>query len=231
MKKLNAAIIMCAGFGKRLKPLTNKVPKPLLKIDNKSLLENTIELLFKLNINKIFLNSHHLSQQIKKFILEKKLSKKIKVFEEKRKILDTGGGILNIIKSSKDKNYLVLNPDTIWNKKYLSEIERMKNLYFSKKAVNILLVVKKNKSFDKRLIGDFSMKKNILTYDAKKEYIFTGCQIINRDIFSNIKKKIFPISLIWNKLLMDKNLYGYESKIKFKHVTDIKIYKKLISKK
>ena len=54
MKKLNTAIIMCAGFGKRLKPLTNKVPKPLLKIDNKSLLENTIELLFRLNINKIY---------------------------------------------------------------------------------------------------------------------------------------------------------------------------------
>ena len=74
------------------------------------------------------------------------------------------------------------------------------------------------------------MKKNILTYNSKKEYIFTGCQIINRDIFSNIKKKIFPISLIWNKLLTDKNLYGYESKINFKHVTDIKIYKKLIIK-
>ena len=74
------------------------------------------------------------------------------------------------------------------------------------------------------------MKKNILTYSSKKEYIFTGCQIINRDLFINIKKKIFPISLIWNKLLMDKNLYGYESKINFKHVTDIKIYKKLIIK-
>ena len=230
MKKLNTAIIMCAGFGKRLKPLTNKVPKPLLKIDNKSLLENTIELLFRLNINKIFLNSHHLSQQIKRYILEKKLSKKIKVFEEKRKILNTGGGILNIVKSSNDKNYLVLNPDTIWTKKHSIEIIKMKNLYFSKKASNMLLVVKKKRSFDKRLSGDFSMKKNILTYSSKKEYIFTGCQIINRDLFINIKKKIFPISLIWNKLLTDKNLYGYESKINFKHVTDIKIYKKLIIK-
>ena len=221
---------MCAGFGKRLKPLTNKVPKPLLKIGNKSLLENTIELLFKLNINKIFLNSHHLSQQIKRFIIEKKLSKKIKVFEEKKKILNTGGGILNIVKSSNDKNFLVLNPDTIWTKKHSIEIIKMKNLYFSKKASNMLLVVKKKRSFDERLSGDFSMKKNILTYNSKKEYIFTGCQIINRDLFSNIKKKIFPISLIWNKLLMDKNLYGYESKINFKHVTDIKIYKKLIIK-
>ena len=221
---------MCAGFGKRLKPITNKVPKPLLKIDNRSLLENTIELLSKLNINKIFLNSHHLSQQINRFILEKKLSKKVKVFEEKGKILNTGGGILNIIKSSKDKNYLVLNPDTIWTKKHLIEIIRMKNLYFSKEASNMLLVVKKKRSFDKRLGGDFSMKKNILTYSSRKEYIFTGCQIINRDLFSNIKKKIFPISLIWNKLLIGKNLYGYESKIKFKHITDIKIYKKLITK-
>ena len=74
------------------------------------------------------------------------------------------------------------------------------------------------------------MKKIILTYNSKKEYIFTGCQIINRDLFSHIKKKVFPISLIWNKLLTDKNLYGYESKIKFNHITDIKIYKKLITK-
>ncbi len=230
MKKLKTAIIMCAGFGKRLKPFTNRVPKPLLKIDNKSLLENTVELLFKLNVNKIFLNSHHLSQKIKKFVVEKKLSKKIKVFEEKKKILNTGGGILNIIKSSRDKDYLILNPDTIWTKKHLTEIIKMKNLYFSKKALNILLVVKKKRSFDKRLNGDFSMKKNILTRNLRKEYIFTGCQIINRSLFSNQKKKIFPISLIWNKLVMDKNLYGYESKTKFKHITDIKIYKKLVRK-
>ena len=230
MRKLKTAIIMCAGFGKRLKPLTNKVPKPLLKIDNKSLLENTIDLLFKLKIKKILLNSHHLSQQIKQFVLEKKLSKKIKVFEEKRKILNTGGGISNIINSSKDKDYLILNPDTIWTKNHLTEIIKMKNLYFSKKALNMLLVVKKKKSFDQRLNGDFSMKKNILKYNSRKEYIFTGCQIINRNLFSNLKKKIFPISMIWDELLTSKSLYGYESKIKFKHITDIKIYKKLTSK-
>ncbi len=74
------------------------------------------------------------------------------------------------------------------------------------------------------------MKRNILTRNLRKEYIFTGCQIINRSLFSNQKKKIFPISLIWNKLVMDKNLYGYESKTKFKHITDIKIYKKLVRK-
>ena len=72
--------------------------------------------------------------------------------------------------------------------------------------------------------------KKLTKYNSRKEYIFTGCQIINRNLFCNQKKKIFPISLIWDKLLMDKSLYGYESKTKFKHITNIKIYKKLISK-
>ena len=73
------------------------------------------------------------------------------------------------------------------------------------------------------------MKKNILTYNSKKEYIFTGCQIINRDLFINIKKK-FSYFINLEQIVNDKNLYGYESKINFKHVTDIKIYKKLIIK-
>ena len=175
MRKLKTAIIMCAGFGKRLKPLTNKVPKPLLEIDNKSLLENTIDLLFKLKIKKILLNSHHLSQQIKQFVLKKKLSKKIKVFEEKRKILNTGGGISNIINSSKDKDYLILNPDTIWTKNHLTEIIKMKNLYFSKKALNMLLVVKKKKSFDQRLtdleaITNEKIPENSVAIETAREH-------------------------------------------------------------
>ena len=77
MKRIKTAIILCAGFGRRLRPLTNKVPKPLLKVGRISLLENTIKLLNGLNVNQIFLNSHHLNKQIKRFILKKKFSKKI----------------------------------------------------------------------------------------------------------------------------------------------------------
>ena len=107
----------------------------------------------------------------------------------------------------------------------------MENFYFKNKIDNLLMVVNKVKSFDKRFKGDFELDINNLTKDKKSNnYIFTGCQIINRNLFSNLKKKIFPISMIWDKLIIDKCLHGYESKIKFKHITDIKIYKKLTSK-
>ena len=229
MRKLNTAIIMCAGFGKRLKPLTNKVPKPLLKIDNKSLLENTIDLLFKLKIKKILLNSHHLSQQIKQFVLEKKLSKKIKVFEEKRKILNTGGGISNIINSSRVKDYLILNPDTIWNLNYVNEIKAMEQVYFKSNTKNILMVVRKEKSFDKRFKGDFILVENILFKEENNNFIFTGIQIINKDVFNDVTKKYFSINEIWDNNIKNKKLFGFESQKDFIHLTDIEIYRKLIN--
>ena len=229
MRKLKTAIIMCAGFGKRLKPLTNKVPKPLLKIDDKSLLENTLDLLFKLKVKKILLNSHHLSQQIKQFVLKKKLSKKITVFEEKRKILNTGGGISNIINSTRVKDYLILNPDTIWNLNYVNEIKAMEQVYFKSNTKNILMVVRKEKSFDKRFKGDFILVENILFKEENNNFIFTGIQIINKDVFNHVTKKYFSINEIWDNNIKNKKLFGFESQKDFIHLTDIEIYRKLIN--
>ena len=72
MKKLNTAFILCAGFGKRVNPLTLKIPKPLLKVNDLTLLENTINLIKNLQIKQIKLNTFYLKDQIKNFIKKKK---------------------------------------------------------------------------------------------------------------------------------------------------------------
>ena len=69
--KINTAIILCAGYGKRLNPLTFKTPKPLLKLNDKTVLENCINLIIKLKIKKIFLNTFYLSDQIFDFVEKK----------------------------------------------------------------------------------------------------------------------------------------------------------------
>ena len=71
---INTALILCAGFGKRLNPLTLKTPKPLLKVNDITLLENTINIVIKLGIKKIKLNTYYLQDQIKDFV-EKKILK------------------------------------------------------------------------------------------------------------------------------------------------------------
>ena len=146
---IDTALILCAGYGKRLNPLTLKTPKPLLKINNITLLENTIKLIKNLEIQKIIINTFYLQEEIKKFIKEKKFGIEIEVISDGNEILDTGGGILNMIKSTNEQDFLVFNPDTVWNLNYLNLINKMKNFYFSKNKETILLVAEKNLSFDK----------------------------------------------------------------------------------
>ena len=130
---INTALILCAGYGKRLNPLTLKTPKPLLKLNDFTLLENTINLIIKLNIKKIKLNTYYLQDQIKEFVEKKNFKTEIEIISDGEKILDTGGGILNMIQSSDEDNFIVFNPDTVWNLDYLKIIKDMEGFYFSKK--------------------------------------------------------------------------------------------------
>ena len=229
MKKINTALILCAGFGKRLKPISLKIPKPLIKINNITLLDNTLNLIEKLEVKNIKINAFHLQEQIVNFISDHRLKNNIEIVNDGIEFpLDTGGGILNMIHTSNEENFIIFNPDTLWKIDSENCIKEMENFYFSKKIQNILMVVNKDLSFDKNLRGDFNLLDNQLNKKKLNQYIFTGCQIINKKVFASIKNKSFSILQIWNDLIKENKLYGYESKNKFYHVTDLEIYNKLL---
>ena len=195
--KINTALILCAGFGRRLNPITLETPKPLLKIYNLTLLEHCINLIKLIGIKKILINSYYLKEQINEFIKKHKFEIEIEIVEDGKEILDTGGGILNLISKSDEEDFLIFNPDTIWNKNYVIEIDNMINFYSKSKFKNLLLVVN------------------------------TGCQILNKSIFKNEKISNFSISKIWFGLIKDSLLGGYESKLNFYHTTNLEIFNKL----
>ena len=225
--KINTALILCAGFGKRLNPITLNTPKPLLEIKDISMLERCINLIAKLGIEKILINTFYLRNQFSAFLNSKNFNIDIKIIEDGEYILDTGGGVQNMIKDSNEKDFIIFNPDTIWSNDYKDEILKMEKMYFSEKLENILLLANKKLSFDKKLKGDFNFKNNLINKEAEKEFIYIGCQIINKKLF--VKKKIenFSILEIWNNLLDQKKLFGYESQQEFYHLTDLDIFKKL----
>ena len=225
--KIKTAIILCAGFGKRLNPITLKTPKPLITINDITLLQNTINLLEKLNIQNIKINTYYLQDQIVDFVLKNKIKSKIEIIKDGDKILDTGGGIFNLIKSSNEDDFIIFNPDTVWNSNYVEVIKNMINFYYNKNLNNLLMVVNKNKSFDERFKGDFELKENKLLKQEQNNFIYTGCQIINKNIFKNIKDISFSILNIWNQQIKKEMLFGYESNENFVHITDLEIYKRL----
>ena len=226
--KINTALILCAGYGKRLNPLTLEEPKPLLKINEITLLEKCINLIQSLRIKKVIVNTFYLKEQIENFIRLKSFDLDIKIIDYGKKILNTGGGILNMMNSSNESDFLTLNPDTVWNKNYTETIQSMEKFYFSNQIKNILLLVNKNLSFDKKLKGDFNLLENVIKKDSQNNLIYTGCQIINKDLFSSHLVSDFSISEIWNRLISKNKLYGYVSLESFYHLTNLEVYKELL---
>ena len=229
--KINTALILCAGHGKRLNPLTLKEPKPLLKFNEITLLENCINLIESLNIKNVIINTFYLKDKIKNFLETKKFKLDIQIINDGENILNTGGGILNMMRSSNAANFLTFNPDTLWNNNYIKHIQKMEKFYFLNQVENILLLVNKNLSFDKKLKGDFKLIKNKIQKDSQNDLIYTGCQIINKGLFEDYSVNNFSISEIWNKLIYKNELYGFESSENFYHLTNLEVYEELLKNK
>jgi len=225
--KINTAFILSAGYGKRLNPITLDTPKPLLEINNVTMLENCIQLIKSLGIKKILINTFYLKDHFPKFLKDKNFDIDIEIVEDGKEILDTGGGVLNLIKRSNEDNFIVFNPDTVWTKEYVVEINKMEEFYFNQNLKNILLLVNKNLSFDKNLTGDFSLENHLISMELEKNYIYTGCQILIKKLFTSETFKKFSISKIWYELINTRDLFGFESKQNFYHLTNLEIFKKL----
>ena len=230
---IKKAMILAAGFGKRIHPLTLKHPKPLLKIGKETLLSNTLKFLKLFGIKQAVINVHYLEEQIVNYISRNKFDLTVTVVKEKDKILDTGGGVLNAIQHFSNLPFLIINPDTIWNLHYLKELKLMEKSFFeNKKNKCSLLVVNKKKSFDQSFKGDFNLENNLISRKNRDDlnYIYTGLQVIKPEVFSDLDARVFSINRIWDKLIETNELHGIESNIDFLHVSTLDIYKSLLEK-
>ena len=225
--KIKYGMILAAGLGKRMQPITLKTPKPLIQISNKSLLDRAVELLINHGVEEIAINLHYLADQIKDFINKKQYKAKIIISHEQDQLLETGGGILEATKSFKEP-FVVINPDTLWSNAYSKELRDLEDLYFQEKR-SCLLLVNKNLSFDSSFKGDFNLQDDKVSRDNSNKFIFTGLQILDQSVFSSIKDKIFSMNKIWDYLIKDDCLNGVESKQRFYHLNTKEMYNKISS--
>ena len=219
---LKKAIILCAGFGKRVLPLTKTLPKPLLKVNQVPLIEYSIKILKELGIEEIAVNVHYLKDKIIEYL--DSYHPNIKIFNEEI-ILDTGGALVNAKSFLSDDYFVILNSDTIWQKNY---IPYMKSLIHKtiKNSFNAgLLLARKQNSFDENLNPDFSLNDNLLV--DKKDHIYTGFQIMRSNLLEKRKLEPFSVKKIWDDLIIEKKITGEVFEETFYHTTDFQIYNKL----
>ena len=226
--KIKHGIILTAGLGKRMQPLTNKKPKSIKEVGGSTLLERAINLLINHGVEEITVNTHHLADQIEKFISDFTSEVKFKISNEKDLLLDTGGGVKKGAKEFKDNPYFVINPDTLWSNKYSEEVQSLEEEYFTNKRP-CLLLVKKKLSFDNSFKGDFNLNNNLNSKNDQNQYIFTGLQIMKNDHLTLFNKNIFSMNEVWTKLISENNLGGFESNQKFYHLNTVEMFEKISS--
>ena len=221
-------MILAAGYGRRMKYLTHTVPKPLLKINNRELLSYNIDFFIKLGCNKIIINTHYLHNEIKIFVEKKFSNQNIKLIFEPE-LLNTGGGIKNALRYFDNKNFLVTNSDILWNDDNAKDIYDFIKEYQEIRHCKLLLVENKKFKGLKKREGDFKLENDLISrWKINDPHLyFSGLQIINPNIFSQIKKDSFSMNLLWDILIKYNQLQGQITNSIVTHIGDINSYNEI----
>ena len=172
------SMILAAGYGKRLGNLTKNIPKPLIELKGKALIDFHIDKLIAIGCKKIVINVHYLAEKIINHVSAKYIDAVDIVFSHEENILGTGGGIKNAVKHFNQDDFLVINSDIYSNLDY-----SYFNNFSSPTVFSVLS--------DEEQEGDFSIKSGKVKVSDDKDYTWTGFSIINAKLFNNIEEKSF----------------------------------------
>lgn len=190
------AMILAAGLGKRLRPLTNTIPKPNLMVGGKSLIERNIESLIKCGFEEIVINVSYLKDDIKNHVKEKFPNRKI-YFSEELTPLGTGGGVQQALHLLGNKPFILVNAD-------ICHSFELQNLNMDIEFTHIIGVKNPNHNVN----GDFSLNGNtVYLKDSKNDFTWSGISVINPRIFEGMDKLSAPFS-IWNSVIKKHILEG-----------------------
>ncbi len=206
------ALILAAGLGSRMGSLTEDLPKPLLKINNKTLISYALDIISEFPFENVYVNSHYKGDQLKLYLNEKFPNVQIS-YEEK--ILGTGGGI----KKVQGNDLFIMNTDNIWQTSFLIEIENAINHFSNHKEIENMLLVNST-------LGEFDLEINdnrINFPSPNKNTKFQGCHILRNNSL-NKYPHIFDIPTYWKECSKREKLYGYITFTNNPHIGTKELY-------
>ena len=194
------ALILAAGYGMRMDNLTKDIPKPLLKIKNKTLISYAIDLIKNMSFDKIYINTHYKHNMLERFISENYPDITIS-YEET--ILGTGGGIKKI----QTNDTVILNTDNLWDQSFENELEKSIKFFDENKSFDsVLLINSKNNNFDLEVNNE-----GLINFPSKLcNTSFQGCHIIRKNSLHPYPE-IFNIQDFWKDCSLNEKIYGYET--------------------
>jgi len=205
------AMIMAAGYGTRMRPLTNTTPKPLVKVRGRALIDHVIDRLVATGVNTIVVNIHYMGDQIAAHVAKRKDAKFI-ISDETDNLLDSGGGIYRAISHFDGQPFFHANADTVWVEGVSHALDRLKARWDDKEmdALMLLAPTVTTVCYDGR--GDFMMDSDGRLSRVPEGYVspfvWMSMEIVHPRLFDGVTETKFSINPLWDKAIAKGRLFG-----------------------
>ncbi|MBB3064016.1 nucleotidyltransferase family protein [Limibacillus halophilus] len=205
------AMVLAAGYGLRMRPLTDKTPKPLLPVQGRSLLERILDRLAEAGVEEAVINLHHLGEQIEQRLSDRK-KPKIRFSWEREEVLETGGGVAKALPLLGDEPFFVINGDVLWLNGYQQALHRLADAWDARQMDALLLVHSTPYAVGYEGKGDFFLAADGRLLRRSPEevapFVFAGIQILHPRLFEGAPEGPFSLNRIYDRAAESETLFG-----------------------
>lgn len=210
--KIESAMVMAAGIGKRMRPLTATRPKPLVRVAGKALIDHSLDRIEAAGVRQVVVNVHYLADALEAHLAAQKRSFTIAVSDERTQLLETGGGMMKALPLLTGDPILIVNSDNIWTDGPQDSITNLARHWDDAKMDALLLVIRQASATGHRGKGDFHMDPNGRLSRRKPgriaPFVYTGIQLISRRLLVDAPEGPFSTNILWDRAIAAGRLYG-----------------------
>jgi N-acetyl-alpha-D-muramate 1-phosphate uridylyltransferase len=216
-----SAMVLSAGLGTRMRPLTNKIPKPLVEVGGKALLDHVLDRLADAGVQRAVVNVHHFAEQIERH-LASRTKPKITISDERGLLLGTGGAVVKALPQLGDAPFFHINSDSIWIDGVQPNLTRLVDTFDPTAMDALLLLAPTTGSIGYAGRGDFTMAPDgRLRRRAEREvapFVFAGAAILSPALFAGAPKGEFPLTDLFDRAALAGRLHGLRLEGLWMHV-------------
>lgn len=209
--KITTAMILAAGLGTRMRPLTDRMPKPLVPVAGKPLLDHVLDRLAEAGVSSAVVNVHYLPDQIVQHVASRNLPR-VTISDERDLVLGTGGGVVKALPLIGDAPFYHLNADTMWIDGVQPNLLRLAEAFDSSRMDILLLMAPTSHSIGYTGSGDYAMLADGALRKRKEHqvvpFVYAGVAIMSPAIFANAPKGEFSLTKIFDAANERERLFG-----------------------
>jgi MurNAc alpha-1-phosphate uridylyltransferase len=219
---ITRAFVLAAGLGKRMRPITATVPKPLVEVAGRALVDHALDRIAEAGITETVVNVHYLADLMEAHLVRRKGPPAITVSDERDRLLETGGGVRKALPLLGDAPFMILNSDSFWLEGPQPNLKRLVGAWDPEAMDMLLLVASAATSLGYDGLGDFQMDKDgRLTRRAEREvapFIYAGVAIVSPAFFADTPEGSFSLNLLFDRAAARERLHGLRLDGQWLHV-------------